>query len=126
MGKILIVVDSPLFDCASSTTRSDSSALLIELDRVHHETCHQAQEHEVQPHLDRDRQPSSLGLRGDVAEPDGREDGGGEVQGIGATDRSAERCVIGPSHEEVRRGEQQYVERDAKRERLDGTTRWMV
>src|SRR2546423_1192604 len=56
----------------------------------------EAEQHEIEDHLYSDDQPSGFGLGGDVAEPNRRQHGDVEVEGVSARDRLAEGGGIGP------------------------------
>jgi hypothetical protein len=88
-------------------------------DRAEHDPQDQPDHEQVAKHLEGGGDPGQVSLGGDVAKADGGEHRDGEVQGVGAAQRLAERPGIGIGHPEVGGREQQQEQRDRGSQGLD-------
>jgi hypothetical protein len=86
---------------------------------------HQSDDHKVRDHLKGDQQACALGSRGDVPEPDRREDGDGEVQRVGMREGLAEAGAGHPGRDDIAASEEQQEQRDVGGERFDRPQGWV-
>jgi hypothetical protein len=98
--------------------------LLTALDRVNNDPGPEPNDHDASDHLPRDQHTSALGRGCNVAKPDRREYGDGEVQGVGTRERLTEIGRRNLPNNEVRPGKQQQKQRSARRKRSDRAQRW--
>ena len=100
--------------------------MLAEAYRPQQHPCAGAQEREVAEHLDDEHDPSGLGFGGDVPEAHRREDGHAEMQRVRADQWLSEVRCGGSFHHVERGDENQQIDGNDKRQRLECPHCWVA